>query len=386
MEYTQSAFEPKGPAVKNFDVCIGPLLEHEGGNDDDPQDPGGRTSRGITQREWDVWRRSRLGLPSDVWNAPQTEVLKIYKQNYWDKMRCDDLPAGVDYAVFDYGVNSGVGRAAKVLQGLVGVEQDGEIGPQTIAAASTSPPVGTVNSISVERLNFLRGLSTWPRFGRGWTTRVNDVKALALKMAAGSVGKAAPPPVLSDSWLSRLIKALFGGSKPVSPPAPQPDAPAAKTPPWMAWAAKEVGFHETGENRDITRYTVPAKCGSEGDPWCAIFVNAALESTGVAGSRSAMARSFEHHPGFVKLDGPAYGAITTMWRGSPSSGTGHCFFYVGHLDDSHVLALGGNQSDQVCRQAEPLNRMVGFYWPKGVGLPKIGRIDVRADAGEGTET
>jgi uncharacterized protein (TIGR02594 family) len=326
-------------------------------------------------------------LPSDVWNAPQAEVLKIYKQNYWDKMRCDELPSGVDYAVFDYGVNSGVSRAIKVLQKVTGADVDGEIGPDTIKHAVVLPPSETIHRISDERIAFLHGLNTWSRFGRGWTTRVNDVKALALKMVTtGATGETGKPAQSGWAALWAAFLAWWRGSPTTTAPPPTPPKPMPGALPWMAWATKEVGFHESGTNRNIQRYTGPAKCGSEGDPWCAIFVNAALETANIPGTRSAMARSFERHPNFVKLDGPAYGAITTMWRGSPGAGTGHVFFYLGHIDDSRVLALGGNQSDQVCRQAEPTNRIVGYYWPKSVPLPKTGRISVDEDAEEGSES
>src|SRR5215468_5279465 len=65
---------PLNPKLSNFNKCLPLLLEHEGGNDDDPRDPGGRTSRGILQSEWDVWRLSHPGLPSDVFQAPQDQV------------------------------------------------------------------------------------------------------------------------------------------------------------------------------------------------------------------------------------------------------------------------------------------------------------------------
>lgn len=193
-------------------------------------------------------------------------------------------------------------------------------------------------------------------------------------------------------WVSILVgvvMAMFrrAPTKPPDVPVPAPQAAAAT--PWMPWAAKEVGFHETGQNRNIGRYTGPAKCGGEGDPWCAIFANAGFESVGIPGTRSAMARSFENHPNFVKLAGPAFGAVTTLWRGSPGSGLGHVFFYVGE-NDRGILALGGNQSDQVCRQYEPRNRVVGYWWPKSVPLPKTGKIIVNGavdgDANEGRET
>jgi len=191
----------------------------------------------------------------------------------------------------------------------------------------------------------------------------------------------------ASGWVSVLIAALlalFRRGPSVSPPVPGPTKqPGA---PWMIWARKEIGFHEQGQNHGIGKYISLGKCGSDGDPWCAIFVNAALESSGVRGSHSAMARSFEHGEQFVRLAGPAYGAIVTMWRGSPGSGLGHCFFYAGENADGRVLALGGNQSDQVCRQWEPRNRIVGYWWPKSVPLPKIGKITVKDNAKEGTET
>lgn len=182
----------------------------------------------------------------------------------------------------------------------------------------------------------------------------------------------------------RLIAALFGSkqSTPEAPPAPATN----KVPPWVVWATKELGFHERPNNRGIEKYIDFAHTGSIGDPWCAIFINAALEATGFPGTHSAMARSFERHAQFVKLSGPAYGAITTMWRGSPSAGTGHVFFYLGE-NAKGVLALGGNQSDQVCRQYEPRERIVGYYWPRSYPLPPIGTIKViEGDEGEGSET
>jgi uncharacterized protein (TIGR02594 family) len=147
-------------------------------------------------------------------------------------------------------------------------------------------------------------------------------------------------------------------------------------PPWLAKAESYLGFHERPGNRGIEEFVALAKTGSVGDPWCAIFVNACLEAAGVRGTRSATARSFERDGNFVKLAGPALGAIATMWRGSPSSGSGHVFFYLGE-NEKGVLALGGNQSDQVCRQYEPRARITGYWWPKTAALPSVGRIVVR---------
>ncbi len=215
-------------------------------------------------------------------------------------------------------------------------------------------------------------------------------EAIALfKQVQAIVGAYAPVVAQkpTTSWLSVLVGVVMAMFRraPTKPPAVPVPAKATGTP-WMTWAAKEVGFHEIGENQGLGKYTALAKTGEDGDPWCAIFVNAGLETSGVRGTRSAMARSFEHDPNFVKLDGPAFGAITTLWRGSPGSGLGHVFFYLGE-NDRGILALGGNQSDQVCRQYEPRNRVVGYFWPKSVPLPRTGKIIVENNGHqEGTET
>ena len=130
----------------------------------------------------DRWRIGRKDLLSDVWRAPQAEVEAIYRKWYWDEMRCGELPSGVDYCVFDFGVNSGVFRSAKFLQAALGVTADGQIGPKTIAAANAATPGYLIGAICDARLQYLRGLSTWWKYKRGWTTRVEDVRRDALAM------------------------------------------------------------------------------------------------------------------------------------------------------------------------------------------------------------
>lgn len=158
---------------ENYAACLQAVLRYEGGKVDDPRDPGGRTAFGITQGTYNGWRAAK-GLPlQDVFKITQDEVGAIYRQNYWDAIRGDDLPDGVDMAVFDFAVNSGVSRAAKYLQAAVNVTQDGVIGPKTILATKTY----VANKVTDSRLNFLKGLPTWGAFGRGWANRINDVYA-----------------------------------------------------------------------------------------------------------------------------------------------------------------------------------------------------------------
>src|SRR5690606_37798840 len=112
------------------------------------------------------------------------EVRAIYRRQYWDLVRGDDLPSGLDYAVFDYAVNSGPGRAVKVLQRVLGVTVDGAHRVNTLNALRTRKTVEVVNALCDCRLAFLKNLSTWGTFGKGWSRRVSDVRAAAVAMAA----------------------------------------------------------------------------------------------------------------------------------------------------------------------------------------------------------
>jgi uncharacterized protein (TIGR02594 family) len=153
-------------------------------------------------------------------------------------------------------------------------------------------------------------------------------------------------------------------------------------PSWYDRALKDVGQHEIGNNGGpyVKSIIAAAHCGSIGDPWCAIFVNAMLEDVGLRGTRSPSSQSFRHDPNFVALDGPAIGAITVFWRISKSSGLGHVAFYAGENSDGFILSLGGNESDAV--RLELLSPsaahfgLVGYYWPKTMRLPVIGRVVV----------
>lgn len=154
-------------------------------------------------------------------------------------------------------------------------------------------------------------------------------------------------------------------------------------PVWMDWIIKEAtdGIEEepNKDNRGpvIRRLIKLGKCGQEGDPYCAIGLNAALEDTGFKGSRSALARSFENNKDFIKLDGPALGAITTFWRGKKSSGLGHVGVYGGETEN-HIYVWGFNQHDDANMSPFPRNGLSfgfsGFYWPKSEKLPEIKRI------------
>lgn len=153
-------------------------------------------------------------------------------------------------------------------------------------------------------------------------------------------------------------------------------------PAWYDRAARDVGQHEIGNNGGpyVRSLIAMSHCGEIGDPWCAIFVNAMLESVGVRGTRSPSSQSFRHDSNFVPLAGPALGAITVFWRVSRASGLGHVAFYAGETHDGLINALGGNESDSV--RFEMLSPrassfgLVGYWWPRGQELPRIGKIPV----------
>lgn len=170
----------------NQQAALARVLAHEGGNVDDPHDPGGRTSRGVTQRVYDAWRRGRGQGSRDVFLASMAEVRAIYLEQYWHRVRGDDLPAGLDYAIFDAAVNSGPVQAVKWLQRGLGVRVDGVVGQVTLGAAGASGDMqAQIAALCARRLAFLKQLRTWRRFGRGWSRRVAAVERDAIAMAAG---------------------------------------------------------------------------------------------------------------------------------------------------------------------------------------------------------
>ncbi|MCA0318234.1 MAG: hypothetical protein LCH88_09210 [Proteobacteria bacterium] len=154
-------------AAGNFDACLAVILRHEGGYVDHPKDPGGATNRGVTIGTLSGW----LGRPAtkaEVRALTAADVTPIYRKNYWDACGCDALPAGVDLAVFDPAVNSGPPRAKQWY---------------AKARQASAEPVPLVRRICDVRMGFLQALRTWGRFGRGWASRVADIRARGEVMA-----------------------------------------------------------------------------------------------------------------------------------------------------------------------------------------------------------
>ena len=166
---------------ENFDKCFQLVLQHEGGYVNDPRDPGGRTNMGVTQRAWEAYL-NRDVTETEMRTLTPNIIKPFYRAMYWDKIKGDDLPSGVDYAAYDLAVNSGVGRAAKYLQEIAGVVADGIIGPKSLKAIQAHDPLKMADAICDMRLDFLKRLPTFETFGKGWSRRVFEVSAKSSEM------------------------------------------------------------------------------------------------------------------------------------------------------------------------------------------------------------
>lgn len=175
-------FAPKPSA---FDKALPIILKHEGGYIHHPQDPGGRTNLGVTQRVWEAWV-GRSVTEAEMRALTPAMVAPLYRKEYWDKLRCDDLPPGVALCVFDFGVNAGPARAARYLQNIVGAVSDGKIGPATINAVNQYVRLKStrdlIRAYSTARRGYYQQLRTFKTFGRGWLRRTDEVEEAALKL------------------------------------------------------------------------------------------------------------------------------------------------------------------------------------------------------------
>ncbi|HRK23557.1 MAG TPA: glycosyl hydrolase 108 family protein [Beijerinckiaceae bacterium] len=173
--------------ARNFSRCLALTLRHEGGYSDHPADPGGATNLGITRAVLAEWR-GRPVTRAEVRALQRSEAEVIYRRLYWDAVGGDELPAGIDLAVFDYAVNSGVDRAVRTLQRILGLAADGIAGVDTIRAARAARSVDVIRAICAARRGFLGRLKTFFVFGRGWLRRVEAIERLALSLAADLSG------------------------------------------------------------------------------------------------------------------------------------------------------------------------------------------------------
>ena len=165
---------------KKFSEALEIILHHEGGYVNHPKDPGGETNLGVTKRVYEDF-----GGEKEMKDLTKADVEPIYKKNYWDRVKGDDLPEGLDLCIFDFAVNAGPGRAAKFIQRLVNTTVDGGIGPNTLKCINDHVEhygvSTTIDQYQSERQNYYESLSNFETFGRGWTRRVDEVTEEAKK-------------------------------------------------------------------------------------------------------------------------------------------------------------------------------------------------------------
>lgn len=201
--------------MNEFEKSLAKVLVHEGGYVNHPKDPGGATNQGVTQRVYDDYRRSAKLLLQSVKLMANSERDVIYRMRYWALAKCDVLPVGVSYVVFDGAVNSGVAQSAKWLQRALGVKADGVIGVETLnAVRSHENHDQLIAKIVALREQFLRALKTWKVFGKGWMARLRGVLAVGQAWAMGDVG---PEIAFVEGGQA---KALLADAKKAPPKAP----------------------------------------------------------------------------------------------------------------------------------------------------------------------
>ena len=173
-------------AAENWELALETILHHEGGFVNHPRDPGGMTNLGVTKRVWDDWTDGDADEDEMRALTPE-DVGPLYKKNYWDRVKGDDLPSGLDLAVFDWAVNSGTGRAAKKLQSMIGTTADGGIGPNTLKALDAYiDEVGgieeCIKNYTEVRQEFYESLDTFDTFGKGWSRRNAETCEKAIEL------------------------------------------------------------------------------------------------------------------------------------------------------------------------------------------------------------
>jgi len=169
---------------ENFEQSLKMLLHHEGGYVWHPEDPGGETNLGVTRAVYEQWV-GRQVMDGEMKTLKAADVAPIYKTNYWDRIKGDELPSGLDFAAFDWAVNSGTGRPAKVIQKYISAKQDGAIGPRTLALVAENDPANMIQYLYEQRQKFYERLKTFETFGKGWTRRNQETLKAAMEMANG---------------------------------------------------------------------------------------------------------------------------------------------------------------------------------------------------------
>ncbi len=173
--HPDAGFKPPPIASSTFDAVFAVLIGHEGGYVNHPADPGGETKFGITKRSYPHLNIASLTLD---------DARSIFRRDFFDALRCGEMPAPLALLVSDAAYHCGPGRSARWLQAALRVSQDGAIGPATLGAIQRWQGKGAelCAEVVAQRMLYLTGLKTWPTFGKGWTRRIAGLAFQAASM------------------------------------------------------------------------------------------------------------------------------------------------------------------------------------------------------------
>jgi lysozyme family protein len=177
------SFQDLFVATENFECALALTLQFEGGYSDHPADPGGATNMGITRATLTRARGRPVGK-AEIMALSRKEAAAIYRRLYWDAVRADELPSGLDIAMFDFAVNSGPAAACKALRSCLGLTEKSATPDRLIEAAKQVDVASTVRALCAQRLSFLHRLKSFRFFGRGWQSRVRGVEEAAGALSA----------------------------------------------------------------------------------------------------------------------------------------------------------------------------------------------------------
>jgi len=175
--------------LNNWDKSFELVIKSEGGFTNDQNDPGNRmpdgrqgcTIWGCTQKTWEAYVGHQV-TQDDIRKLTKEDVKPLYKKEYWDKVSGDSLPVGIDYLLFDFGINAGPKTSVKTLQKALKLSDDGVLGPNTMLAVKTADPIALAKKFGSEKIHHYENLPTYPRYGKGWLARVAQVEKVAIEM------------------------------------------------------------------------------------------------------------------------------------------------------------------------------------------------------------
>ena len=340
--------------MANFNKAFDEIIGTEGGYTNNPNDKGGPTNWGITQKTLASFLGRAVSV-EEVKSLTKEFAKTIYKRNYWDTLHLDlmesDFLAGL---LFDQGVNFGVGKAAKRFQSAINalgsnLTVDGDIGPATRLKLNQYSELQVANEFIKASQDGYADIvakdASQNVFIRGWINRSQAMMDKMITFALNKMGVSFKPP-------ENVVVAEIGE--------------VTKRQKVYNTALKEIGQKEIAgpkSNPRITEYhsatTLAAKSDEKSDEvaWCSAFVNWCMKQNGIKGTAKANARSFMDWG--KDTASPLPGDVVVFWRGSKTGWQGHVAFYVDQTA-THVKVLGGNQGNQVSMANYPKSQLLGF--------------------------